>query len=258
MSPSVATREFTFQTDVGPARAYVAMPADAATAGGSRAGEDGRFPGVLVIHEWWGLNAHTRDLARRFAEAGYVAMAPDLYEGKLATNRDEAGKLMSTLRSENALATMTGAVEALDEEFSVNRIAVVGFCMGGSMALLLACHNNRLSAVIPFYGDHPGEEEMARIHAPILFIGAEDDPWITREKISDMEDILKRRHKDFQIVIPPGTKHAFFNDTRPDAYNAEAAAAVWPRVLDFLEEHLQLEVHAPAGVNPTWPPDMKH
>jgi carboxymethylenebutenolidase len=251
----ITTKEITFQSSSGPARAFVAMPEAAATAGSSRAGEDGKFNGVMLIHEWWGLNAHTEDLAKRFAAEGYVTLAPDLYGGKVTADPAEAGQLMKELRSENALSIMTGALQALDEEFSVSRIGVVGFCMGGSMTLLVGCHSNRMSALVPFYGEAPPEEELARIHSPILFIGAEDDPWITSEKIEAMRKTLEKRHKTFEIVIPKGTKHAFFNDTRSDVYNADAAKEAWGKVLAFLDEEVNKKRHAPAGTNPTWLPD---
>jgi len=251
----IVTREIEFTTDIGEARGFVAMPAAAADAGPSGAGEDGDFPGVLLIHEWWGINDHVKDLAQRFAREGYVTLAPDLYDGKSTADREEAAKLMAGLRPESAVAVMVAALEALDQEYSVSRIGVVGFCMGGSMALLVGCHSNRMSAIIPFYGDHPPEEELARVHAPILFIGAEDDPWITRDRIADLKAILERRHKTFEIVVPAGTQHAFFNDTRPDAHNAEAAREMWEKVKGFLRQELVEKRHQPAGVNPTWPAD---
>jgi carboxymethylenebutenolidase len=225
----IQTRDIEFQTTVGAARGYLALPP----------GDAGPRPAVIVIHEWWGLNEHTRDIVRRFAREGYVALAPDLYGGVLAKDADEAGRLMGELRIPNAVAILEAAIDALPEDFPPYNVGAIGFCMGGGIALWLACKTLKVGAVAAFYGDPPPEDELARIHTPILFVAAENDPWINAEKVAALSGALERRGKPYCMIQPPGTQHAFFNDTRKEVYNKEAADVAWKTVLDFFGEHLR-------------------
>jgi carboxymethylenebutenolidase len=115
----------------------------------------------------------------------------------------------------------------------------MGFCMGGTFALLLACRNEDIKASVPFYGDVPEEEVLQELKAPVLFIGAENDPWITRDKLMRLSDALAKYEKRGEVIIYPGVGHAFFNDTRPEAFDANAARDAWEKVNQFLSGYLK-------------------
>jgi carboxymethylenebutenolidase len=202
---------------------------------------EGAKPGLILVHEWWGLNDHVKDIARRFAEEGYVVLAPDLYDGASTKDPDEAGKLMQGLNSERALEKLNGAVSYLQGLPAVDagRIGVTGFCMGGTYALLLAAHNREVKASAPFYGDIPSEGEIKNISAPVLFIGAENDYWITKEKMDRLNEGLRKFGKEGEVKVYPGVGHAFFNDTRPEASDKDAAEDAWKRVTGFFEAKLK-------------------
>jgi carboxymethylenebutenolidase len=195
---------------------------------------------LILVHEWWGLTDHIKGIADRFAGEGFVVLAPDLYSGKVTRDAGEAGRLMQDLDEGHALATLNAAVDYLKQQGTVreNAIGVTGFCMGGSFALLLACHNEDIRASAPFYGDVPPDDLLEDLNAPVLFIGAELDQWITVEKMERLRSAMQKYGKAGDVVIYPGVNHAFFNDTRPDVYNAEAAQAAWKRVIGFLAGNL--------------------
>jgi carboxymethylenebutenolidase len=193
------------------------------------------------VHEWWGLNGHVKDLTRRFADQGYVVLAPDLYDGASTKDPEEAGKLMQGLDKNVALEKLDRAVSYLQGLPSVDggRIGVTGFCMGGTYALLLAAHNKNIKASAPFYGDVPGDDELKNISAPVLFIGAENDFWITKDKMDRLDEALKKYGKEGEVKVYEGVGHAFFNDTRPEAYDKGAAEDAWTRVTGFFREKLK-------------------
>jgi carboxymethylenebutenolidase len=192
---------------------------------------------LIVIQEWWGLNDHIKDVADRFAREGYTVLAPDLYDGKVTKSSDEAGKLMQGLDQQAALETLNGAVAYL-KGHGATSIGVTGFCMGGSFALLLPCHNSAIKAAVPFYGDVPSDDVLKGLGAPILFLGAADDPWINLEKMNRLRSSLTELGKEGEVKIYDGVGHAFFNDTRPEAYNRAAAEDAWQRTKRFFEENL--------------------
>jgi carboxymethylenebutenolidase len=204
-------------------------------------GEDGLHPGLIVVHEWWGLNDHIKDIADRFASEGFAVLAPDLYEGKNTKDSEEAGRLMQLLDQNKAIVTLNGAVEYLKSQEGINAeaIGITGFCMGGTFALLLPCVNASIKAAAPFYGDVPSDDLIKNLSAPVLFIGAENDPWITVQKMNHLKDALERFNKDGEVKIYSGVGHAFFNDTRPDAYDKAASEDAWTRALQFLNEKLR-------------------
>jgi carboxymethylenebutenolidase len=206
----------------------------------ARPDDGGNGAAVLVIHEWWGLNEHTKDIARRYADEGFIAFAPDLYEGKVTTDPKEASALMHDLTPEKGVEALDAAVERLGSVEGVDgaRIGVTGFCMGGSFALLLACRNRTIKAAAPFYGDVPSDGDIAKLTAPVLFVGAAKDQWITVEKMEGLRDALARHGKQGDVKIYPDADHAFFNDTRPEVYNPEAAKDAWSRVVEFFRANL--------------------
>jgi carboxymethylenebutenolidase len=220
----------------------VGFRCDGRTASGylTEADGDGERAAIIVIHEWWGLNDHIKDIASRFAKEGYISLAPDLYDGKVTKDAEEAGRLMSSLDRDRALKTLNGAVEYLKGQGNVDgaRIGVTGFCMGGTYALALPCHSTSIKAAAPFYGDIPSGEELRNLAAPVLFIGAENDFWITGDKMDYLRDTLARFGKDGEVKVYAGVGHAFFNDTRPEAYNKEASEDAWRCVVGFFATHL--------------------
>jgi carboxymethylenebutenolidase len=200
----------------------------------------GSHAALIVIHEWWGLNDHIKDIADRFAKNGYVALAPDLYDGTVTKDATKAGELMQGLDQGKALETLEGASEFLKGMAGVDseKIGVTGFCMGGTYCLLLACHSSGIKASAPFYGDVPPDETLKNLAAPVLFIGAENDPWITMDKMERLRATIQTFGKDGEVKIYSGVGHAFFNDTRPEAYDRVAAQDAWKRVREFLAAKL--------------------
>jgi carboxymethylenebutenolidase len=204
--------------------------------------EGGQGPGVLVIQEWWGLVPHIRDVCDRFAAAGFVALAPDLYHGVTVKEPDEAGKAMMALKMDQAARDMSGAVDELVSRSGQARIGVIGFCMGGGLALVLATQRpDAVAAVVPCYGVIPwpdAQPDYAALSAALLGHYASDDDFFTPAAAEALGEQLRGLGKEAEIIVYPGTDHAFFNDTRPEVYNAEAAAALWARSLAFFHAHL--------------------
>jgi carboxymethylenebutenolidase len=202
-------------------------------------------PGVVVIQEWWGLVDHIKDVCDRFAAAGFVAVAPDLFHGKSTKSPDEAGKLMMSLRIDEAEKELEGAVDYLLKHDAVTskKIGVVGFCMGGALALYTATKNPKIGASVVFYGGHPNvKPDLPKLHAPVLGLYAEKDGFVTPQSVRELESKLKALGKSIDVIIYPGTDHAFFNDSRPAVYVEEAATDAWQRTIDFLHKHLGEEL----------------
>ena len=203
--------------------------------------QSGSGKAVVVIQEWWGLVDHIKDVCDRFAAEGFVALAPDLFHGKTAKSPDEAGKLMMAMRIDEAEKDLRGAVEyLLDREFTASgTVGVVGFCMGGALSLYTATKNMDVGACVVFYGGHPNvKPDLPKLYAPLLGLYAERDGFVTPESVRELESKLKQLGKPVEVVIYPETDHAFFNDTRPEVYNAEAAADAWRRTTEFLRQYL--------------------
>lgn len=197
-----------------------------------------KAPAVIVIHEWWGLNAHTEDIAQRYAREGFIAVAADLYDGVTTKDAKEAGDLMSALKPEQGIESLKIVLEALRANPEVSSVGVTGFCMGGTFALLLACHA-KVEASAPFYGDVPVDTTViGRLGCPVLFIGGEKDQWITIEKMNRLDTALKQYSKPGEVRIYKGADHAFFNDTRPEVYSKADAEDAWKTVIEFFRKHL--------------------
>lgn len=204
--------------------------------------ESGSGSGVIVIQEWWGLVDHIKHVCERFAAEGFVALAPDLFHGKTTKSPDEAGKLMMALRIDEAEKDLSGAVDYLlaHEATTSEKAGVVGFCMGGALSLYTATKNAKIGACVVFYGGHPNvKPDLPNLHAPVLGVYAANDGFVTPDSVRELDSKLKNLGKQFEFKIYPDTDHAFFNDTRPEVYNAEAAAEAWQRTIDFLGQHLQ-------------------
>jgi carboxymethylenebutenolidase len=201
--------------------------------------ESGSGPGVIVIQEWWGLVGHIKSVADRFAGAGYVALAPDLYHGESTKSPDEAGKLMMALDIERTEKDLAGAVDYLAEQSSGDEIGIVGFCMGGQLALFAASKNPRIGACVDFYGVHPNvKPDYSQMKAPVLGLFAEKDGFVSPDVVHELEQTLKKAGVGTDFHIYPGVDHAFFNDER-EVYNLAAATDAWNRVQDFFGKHLK-------------------
>ena len=205
---------------------------------------EGAGPGLVVIQEWWGLVPHITDVCDRFAAQGFTALAPDLFHGTTTTEPDEAGKLLMSLNLEQAAKDMSGAIDYLLASDAVRGtgVGVTGYCMGGGLALVLACHRpHEVRAVAPFYGLIPwpdGEPDWSKLEAPVQGHYAELDEYFSPEKAEALATTLHDLGKEAQIFVYPKTHHAFFNDTRPEVYDADAAHLAWERTIDFFNMHL--------------------
>lgn len=202
----------------------------------------GKGPGVIVLQEWWGLVGHIKNVADRFAEAGFVALAPDLFQGKKAEldEPDEAGKLLMALDIERTSEVLARAAQWLVENDAVNtaQVGVVGFCMGGQLAMFAACLTDHIGAAVNFYGIHPNVKPNFReLNAPILGIFGANDHTTPPEVVQKLDQDLTKHHKPHEFHVYPAD-HAFFNDDRPEVYNKEAAADAWKRTLDFFKKNL--------------------
>ncbi len=218
-----------FQSNGGTTSGYLAIP------------EKGTGPGVIVIQEWWGLVDHIKDVCDRFAREGYVVLAPDLYHGKTAKSPDEAGKLMMAMQIDEAEKDLRGAIQfLLDHEATTgNKVGTIGFCMGGALSLYAATKNPQVGACVVFYGGHPNvKPDLANLQAPMLGVYAERDGFVTPDSVRELERQLEALGKSVEVHIYPAVDHAFFNDQRPDVYNAKAAEDAWQRTIQFFAKHL--------------------
>jgi len=199
---------------------------------------------VMVIQEWWGLNDHLKDVARRVARKGYLTIAPDLYSRlghTVTTDPQEAGQLMGRLSQEDGLKDLKATITYVRErrEVAGRKIGVVGFCMGGGYALMLPCVSTEISAAVPFYGPVPNPDTpLQNLAAPVLYVYGEDDGWITHADVERLKNALVQYHKPGEVKTYPGCPHAFFNDTRPDVFKPQEAADAWNRMSDFFHRYL--------------------
>lgn len=198
-------------------------------------------PAVIVAHEWWGLNAQIRSAARRLArDGGYVVIVPDLYHGKVADDPEQAHVLMRGLELPVADADFAAATRYLRSDRRVKgRIAVMGFCMGGGVALDFGLHDPTLAAVVMFYGPpNTDPAQLAALRAPVMaHFGVKDDG-IPPAKVEQFAAAMKQAGRDLKVYSYAGAGHAFMNDARP-SYAPDAARQAWARTLDFLQHQLR-------------------
>lgn len=214
-----------FKTAGGDSSAYVALP------------DAPKGKAVILIHEWWGLNDHIKDIAGRYAAEGFTAIAPDLYRGTVATNPEDASKMMHALAIEDGLDTIACAISAAREKYGFAHFGISGYCMGGTFALRAACELEGISAAAPFYGDIPDEDVLAKLSVPCVFVSGLRDQWINTEKIAALEDVTERYELPL-ISAKYDADHAFFNNTRPEVYNETAARDAWAKVIALFNEKL--------------------
>jgi carboxymethylenebutenolidase len=218
-----------FPANGGDTPGYLASPADA-----------GRYPAVVVIQEWWGLVPNIKDVTRRLAQQGFVALAPDLYHGQAAEEPDEARKLAMELDRARAVREIQGAVDYLRtlDQVSPKQVGVVGWCMGGSLAISMAAEGEHIGCVVVFYGAARDEQTARQVKAPVLGLFGEADTGIPPERVRQFETILQEQGVAFDFHIYPGAPHAFFNDARPHIYQPEAAADAWGKTLAWFRRYL--------------------
>jgi carboxymethylenebutenolidase len=206
------------------ANAHVRIPADATT-------------GVVVLHAWWGLNDDVIAYADRLAEAGFAVLAPDMFDGQIATERDEAQRLASA-GDERADAIAFAAVDALATRFGPDApLAVLGFSFGAAYALWAPSERDRLRATVVYYGTYTGEF-IARATAPLLGHFAEDDEFEPEAGVRELEEAFRAAGREVTIHTYPGTGHWFAEPSR-DAYREDAADFAFERTIAFLREHLR-------------------
>ena len=231
----VLTHNVSYEGKAGLVAGYLARPMRA-----------GQYPGLIVIHENRGLDDYARDVARRFAKEGYVALAPDFLSRQGGTMKaNPQGTGLPNIRE---LAPSQGVVE--DAEAGIrylrvlpdvrrDRMGVVGFCWGGGMAFITATQARDLKAVVVYYGPSPSPLDLVKdIQAPVLANYGEKDPNINKG-IPDTETAMKKYNKVYDYKIYPGAQHAFSNDTNPERYDAKAAKEAWERTMEFFKKTLK-------------------
>ncbi len=224
----------TLRVHLGPAEAgtdaFVALPA------GTKAA-----PAVIVIHEWWGLNDQIRDIARRLARQGYVAIAPDLYHGKVTDDPETAHVLVRGIEEDKALADLDGAASWLRAQSRTAKspIGVVGFCMGGGLSLLFALHDSTVAAAVMFYGSPETDTlKLAALKAPLQGHFGADDQGIPPARVDEFKTALKSAGKSAEIYEYAGAGHAFMHEGKP-SYRPDAAKQAWARMLALFQKHLK-------------------
>ena len=202
----------------------------------------GGGPGIIVISEWWGLVPHIVDVTDRFGDAGFTALAPDLYHGGKTTEPDAAAKQMMEIDLATAARDMSGAIDVVVERASNPRVGVVGYCVGGGLALMLAALRPEVvKAVAPYYGLIPWPEaqpDWSTIDAKIVGEYAELDEYYTPQLAGELQATLRGLGKDATLNVHEGAHHAFFNDSRPEVYSAEHALEAWERTLTLFRDEL--------------------
>ena len=200
-------------------------------------------PGIIVIQEWWGLVDHIKDVADRFAREGFVALAPDLYEGKQTDEPDDARKLVMEMDRDKAMSDLVAAAGYL-RSIGCRRIGAVGYCMGGGLVWELATRQGTIDAAAPYYGRPISAGRAGEVSIPVEAFYAELDQGIPVAGVQEVVTALRDAGKDADLHVYEGAEHAFFNDSRPSSYHAEASADAWRRTLAFFRRTLG----QPAGV----------
>jgi carboxymethylenebutenolidase len=228
---NITTKEISYPGKAGNLKAYVANP------GGAR-------PAVIVVQEWWGLNENIKDIARRFADEGYFAIAPDLYSrqgNKVATNPNTAAELMGGLKTADGIEDLNSTIGWLRAQSDIksSKIGITGYCMGGSYAMLLPCESKEISAAAPFYGEIPADDKIRNLNCAIFYAYGANDGWIQRPDVERLGADLKKFGKPGEVKIYEGCDHGFFNDTRKDVYAPDAAKDAWQKTLKLFAENLK-------------------
>lgn len=229
----VAVSDTELSTPVGLIKAYIAAPRI-----------DSTVPAIVVIHENKGLVPYIKNVARRLATEGYIAVAPDLLSSHGGTdsfeNPADATKALAERSREDLVADVRAVIAdiATRDDVNADQIGIIGFCFGGGVSWQVLAQEPRLKAGVPFYGPTPSADAVPGITAPVMGIYGELDQRITG-MLPDIEAAMESNGKTFKSVVFPGAQHAFHNDTNPDRYNAEAAASAWREAVGWLDDHLK-------------------
>lgn len=227
MSENASRQNTTFPSGSGEAHGYLALP------------ESGSGPGVIVIQEWWGLTDHIADVTDRLAAEGFVALAPDLYDGRTTHAADEAGSMMMSLPMDQAARDLGGAVDFLlgHDAVTSGAVGAVGFCMGGGFVLMLAAQQgDRISAAVPYYGVGPAvPQTYAGLTAAVQgHYGLKDDFYPADDAKAQAEQIRTESGAEVEFHFYDAA-HAFHNDTNAlGTYSKQDAELAWSRTVDFL------------------------
>jgi carboxymethylenebutenolidase len=205
----------------------------------SQPGGQEKVPGVILIHEWWGINDHVRSRVKQLAADGFVALAPDLFRGVVAKARPEAAKLMNELDHGQAMSDIEGALAALKGNARCNgKVGIIGFCMGGAIALEAAALVPGLACSVPFYGPpESAKADLSKIAIPVQAHFSTRDQWAKAASAEALKKTLSDKGVAMQLHLYDAA-HAFMNDTRPEVYDPECAKTAWGRTVEFLRQQL--------------------
>lgn len=198
-------------------------------------------PGIVVLQEFWGIVDQIRDVADRLASAGFVTAVPDLYDGESTDEREVATRLMNNLDVAAALRTVEDVSTWLHDHHGTPRVGIVGFCMGGGLALLAASHSDSPSAVVVYYGAVPWPGQLLEwdhTSPPVQLHYADRDTWATTDFGQSVSDAIADAGGHAELHIYRNTEHAFLDDTRPESHHPEASNSAWQKMLDFLQTNL--------------------
>jgi len=208
---------------------YLAKPVD-----------EGQFPGVIMIHEWWGLNDNIKEMAEKLASHGYVVLAVDLYNGEVAITSDQARQLITSFDTNVGIENMNFAASYILENHNVQKLGSIGWCFGGGQSLNLALNNQNMDATVIYYGSLITEQEsLSNINWPVLGIFAEFDQGIPVDSVNDFETSLDDLDIPNEIHIYPGVDHAFANPSG-ERYAPDESKDAWQKTIEFLELNLKM------------------
>ncbi|MEM7030723.1 MAG: dienelactone hydrolase family protein [Chloroflexota bacterium] len=237
IAPPTATPTLTLQMEEKFARGYIGIARTGQRWFGGNLVyplDQGPRPVILVIHDWWGLNDHTRKIINRFSRAGYASFAPDIYRGLITTDPDRARQFARELSAINAIRDIRNAINfLLQQDFvSHDKVGIVGFGLGGDLVLKTLLSEENVAAGVVFYGRPLDVEQTAKVTTPLLSFLGEDDLSIRERALERMHETLDERGIENEMYVYPEASHAFFNETGP-RYHQDAADDAWIRTLSL-------------------------
>lgn len=226
----MAGRTVEFPSNGSTATGYLAVP------------ESGPGPGLVVIQEWWGLTDQIKRTGDRLAKAGFTALVPDLYHGRVIGfhEPDEAGKAAMSLDEARAAKELRGAVDYLlsSGEASGEYVGTVGYCMGGGLAVTLAANHDKVRSIVDFYGIPSPTTDLNRIEGSVLGHFGDHDDYASPEAVAKLSEALDTARIAHSFHVYPGAGHAFANEDRPEVHDSDADALSWQRTTEFLRKTL--------------------